>query len=419
MAFWGCAPKANDSAGGSDSGKTTIAIMFSGTPAAENDFETVVLPRLVEQQFPDLKLEVTKLPDDNYYTAIRTKLASGEAPDMFLIQPKYAGSIGTINLAKAGYLAPLTDLHAVAIAGAGGAESFSYNGDVYSIPSGVTILGTFYNKDVFNQYALQIPQTWGEFLEVCEALKQHNVQPIVMGDKDNYVIQFGLYQLAASIIYAKNPKYDDMLYTGETKFTDPGTWDTVLAMYKTLYDRGYIKNTSLGVSAQQAIQQFIDGEAAMIFDGNFNTPAIRGKGSAAFERGYFPLPGNQNQGETYAAMAVGGSPAIYSRSKNIDVCKKILEYWMDGESDLYQAMATNGKTIVTHSYGADQVDPLYTPFMELYNKNRSFYWCNQAWPGGVENEMLALFCEMIGGQKTTVNDIVKAMQAKFDDLTAD
>ena len=89
--------------------KTVITMMYSGTPS-NPDFETEILPGLVEKEFPDIKLEVTKLPDDQYYTALKTKLASGECPDIILVHPKYAGANGVINLAKAGYLEPLTDL---------------------------------------------------------------------------------------------------------------------------------------------------------------------------------------------------------------------------------------------------------------------------------------------------------------------
>lgn len=40
-------------------------------------------------------------------------------------------------------------------------------------------------------------------------------------------------------------------------------------MYKTLYDEGYIDaSKSLGYGASQAIQDFIDGKAAMTFDGS-------------------------------------------------------------------------------------------------------------------------------------------------------
>ena len=81
--------------------KTVITMMYSGTPS-NPDFETEILPGLVEKEFPDVKLEVTKLPDDQYYTALKTKLASGECPDIILVHPKYAGAKGVINLAKAG-----------------------------------------------------------------------------------------------------------------------------------------------------------------------------------------------------------------------------------------------------------------------------------------------------------------------------
>lgn len=68
-----------------------------------------------------------------------------------------------------------------------------------------------------------------------------------MGDKDQYVLQFGLYQLAADEIYSKNPDFDTQLRDGDASFTDEGTWDKVLEMYKTLYDEGYIDaSKSLG-----------------------------------------------------------------------------------------------------------------------------------------------------------------------------
>ena len=50
-----------------NAGDITITMMVSGV-ATENDFETEVLPQLVKEKWPNVTLEVTKLPDDNYYT---------------------------------------------------------------------------------------------------------------------------------------------------------------------------------------------------------------------------------------------------------------------------------------------------------------------------------------------------------------
>lgn len=391
----------------------TITMMVSGT-AAENDFETEQLPALIQEKFPNITLEVTKLPDDQYYTTLKTKLAAGECPDIILVQPKYAGSNSVIGLAEAGYLLDISDLNAVQLAGAAAEDSFTYNDKVYAVAQGVSILGTFYNKDVFAQYNLEVPTTWDDFLNVCETLKSNGVTPIVMGDKDAYVMQFGLYQIAANEIYPNDPAFDDKLRTGETKFTDEGTWDKVIEMYASLYEKGYVREGSLGLGASQAIQEFVDGKAAMIFDGNFNTAAITAQGEADFERGYFPLPGTGS--EVYAAMAPGAGPAIYSGTKYADECKEILEYWFDGESDVYVAAANTGRWIMTYGYGSDSNDPLFDTFLDLYNNGKAFYWCNQAWPAGTETEMETKFAELIGGTGTTAKDVTASMQSMLEAL---
>ena len=388
-----------------NAGDITITMMVSGV-ATDNDFETEQLPALVKEKWPNVTLEVTKLPDDNYYTSLKTKLASGECPDIILTQPMYAGQNSCYALADAGYLASLNDLDNVKDR-MDSLASVTYDGDVVTDTAGVSILGTYYNKDLFAQAGIESePQTWDEFLEDCQKLQDAGIQPIVMGDKDQYVMQFGLYQLAADEIYSKNADFDTQVREGDASFTDEGTWDTVLEMYKTLYDEGYI----------DASKDFIDGKAAMTFDGSFNVTALTAEGAAGnFERGYFPLPGTDG---TYTATCLSAGYSIYSKSEHVDECKELLDYWMDGESDLWDAYLASGKIIATYGNGADSAPnyDLFKPFVDMLNDGKAFYWCNQAWPAGTENEMLNLFSEMVGGQGTEIDDITEGMQDKFEDL---
>lgn len=399
-----------------NAGDITITMMVSGV-ASENDFETEVLPQLVKEKWPNVTLEVTKLPDDNYYTSLKTKLASGECPDIILTQPMYAGSNSCYALAEAGYLTPLNDLDWVD--NMSGLEAVTYDDNIVTCTAGVSILGTYYNKDMFEECGItEVPSTWDEFLDACEKLKAAGHQPIVMGDKDMYVMQFGLYQIACNEIYSKNAEYDDELRTGDASFTDEGTWDTVLEMYNELYEKGYIDSSqTLGLGASQAIQEFIDGNAAMTFDGSFNASALLAEGEAgAFERGYFPIPASS--GDTCTATCLGGGYSIYSGSKYIDECKELLDYWFNGESEIWDAYISTGKVIVTYGEGSDATPnyDLFKPFVDLMNEGKGFHWCNQAWPAGTETTMEELFSEMIGGQGTTVDDITQGMQDKFDDL---
>ncbi len=416
-------PKSTDAASTADgydhqaienAGEITITMMVSGV-AYENDFETETLPKLIKEKWPNVTLEVTKLPDDNYYTSLKTKLASGECPDIILTQPMYAGQNSCYAMAEAGYLVSLNDLDCMQ--GRQDVASVTYQGDIVAASNTISILGCFYNKDMFASVGItEVPQTWDEFLAACKALQDAGIQPIVMGDKDQYVLQFGLYQIAANEIYSQNPDFDVQLRTGETKFTDEGTWDKVLEMYKTLYDNKYIDaSQSLGYGASQAMTDFVDGKAAMTFDGSFNVAALT---VGDFECGYFPIPGTQG---VYTATCLGAGYSIYSGSDYIDECKQILDYWMDGQSDVWDANLATGRVIATYGEGADATPnyDMFKPFIDLLNEGKGFYWCNQAWPAGTEVEMEVLFSEMVGGQGTTIDNITQGMQAKFEDLLED
>ncbi len=397
-------------------GDMTITMMVSGV-ATDNDFETEQLPELVKKKWPNVTLEVTKLPDDNYYTSLKTKLASGECPDIILTQPMYAGSNSCYSLAEAGYLAPLNDMDA--LKNMKDLSAVTYKDNVVTCTAGVSILGTYYNKKIFKECGIDAePTTWSEFLEDCKKIKDKGYQPIVMGDKDMYVLQFGLYQIACNEIYAKNAEYDEQLRTEDTSFTDEGTWDKVLTMYNDLYENKYIDSSqSLGIGASQAITEFIDGKAAMTFDGSFNASALLAKGEGGdFERGYFPIP--SDSGDTCTATCLSAGYSIYAKSEHVDACKELLDYWFSGESDVWDAYLATGKIIATYGNGAESAPnyELFAPFVDLLNEGKAFHWCNQAWPAGTESTMEELFSEMVGGQGTTVQDITQGMQDKFEDL---
>ena len=74
-------------------------------------------------------------------------------------------------LAEAGYLTSLNDLDNVKDR-MDSLASVTYDGDVVTDTAGVSILGTYYNKDLFAQAGIESePQTWDEFLEDCKKLK--------------------------------------------------------------------------------------------------------------------------------------------------------------------------------------------------------------------------------------------------------
>jgi raffinose/stachyose/melibiose transport system substrate-binding protein len=393
-----------------DSGEKTITVMASGVKDGSQGVFLESFKELVEKQYPDYTVETTLLPDDQYYTALKSKLSTGQSPDLFLVQPKKASASSVEEMAEAGYIEDLSDLDNWDNLIDQAKADMSYEGKPYALSSSVGVLGTWYNKDLFEQNNIAIPTNWQEFLDACEQLKAAGITPIVMGDKDSYMIQFGMYQVAANQVYPNNAEFDNQLYTGDTNFTDE-EWVNTITMYKELYDKSYVTENSLGLGQPQAQQLFMDQKAAMLFDGDFSYPALE---DAAFNLGFMGMPAN-DEGETYIAAATGAGYAISSQSEHKDMLKDVFNEMTDGSSELHQAWAATATSFSTYK-GVELSNEVFADVVPAFEAGQSFYWCNQAWPAGTETEMQSKFSEMIGTGKVTPEEVAEAMQKKFEEL---
>ncbi|WP_419872046.1 ABC transporter substrate-binding protein [Candidatus Pristimantibacillus sp. PTI5] len=411
------ANEAGDKNAGTDAAEPiTLTMMMSGNKASEGeDFELETLPRLVKEKFPNITLEVQKLPDDQYNTSVRTKLAAGQGPDIFWIFPKNAAG-GVIDFAKAGFAADLSDLKFWDNIGTGAKEDMSYEGKPYGVAEGLDYLGVYYNKEMLAQVGVtEFPKDWASFLEACQKLKDAGITPIVLGDKDPWVIQFGMYPIAANVVYPDEMDFDVKVQNGEKSLNDP-KWVKTISMYKELYDKGYVVKNSLGAGSAQASQLFIDGKAAMTFTGTWDYASMTSKGAADFTRGFASLPGNDAGKPTFVSAATAAGYALNAKSENLDAAKEILNYLFDGESDLFKAFVASNSSISVYK-DVPLTNELFKEVNENYQTNgNSVYFSNQMWPAGVSDVMQAKFAEIIGGQKTTPEDVAKAMDEKFQEL---
>ncbi len=391
----------------------TITMLGPGNASTDKkDFSTELFPELVKEKFPNVTVQSETLPNDQYITTLKARMATGEGPDIFFYWPK----MQALDVVKPGYAKDITGLSVLDKFNPGVVEAFAIEGKQYAIPSGVNILGVYYNKDLFKQAGItDIPLDWEAFLEACQKLQDAGIQPMVSGDKDAFVSQFGLYQLAASIVYPQENNFDELLLAGERSFTDP-KWMEVLTKYKTLYDRGFVQKNSLGAGNTQAQQLFIDGKAAMTIDGNWSQTNFTQTGAVDFDRGFFPFPGNNPGEELGLSAAPSGGTFINAKTKHYDTIIKIMEYMHDGESPLFQAWTEYNVGQVPAFKGLEfEGGEIFDDYYKLFQTNQSWYFSNQAWPAGLSDELTAKFQEVISGSET-VEGVAKATDLKLKEL---
>lgn len=398
------------STGNSDE-KVTLSMMVTTRPTSDSeDFYLDVLPKLVNEKFPNIKIEVEQLPTDQYKQNVRLKFVSGKGPDLF----NWWAGLQAKDLVDAGYVKDLTSYPAISKYNKSIVKSYTYNNKVYAIPNGTSFLTTWYNKSAFKKAGItDIPKSWDEFLADCEKLKAAGITPITSGDKQSFVLQFGLYQIAASEVYGSNMQFDEGLASGKTKFTDQA-WVNTISKMQTLYKKGYVIKNSLGISQDQSRQAFVDGEAAMIFDGSFGYTALNKNGKVEFEKGMFCVPSNDSGKKFVYNLTPSNGLFVSANSKNQDAIKKVMDYWFTEGTPLFEKwMAMN--TDISCYEGAKDSRDLVNEYLQRYASDDCIYNCNNAWPEGVSDAMCSKFQEAITGNASAA-DIAKAMQDKFDEL---
>ncbi|RED57013.1 ABC transporter substrate-binding protein [Cohnella phaseoli] len=384
----------------------TLKYMHMGVASDGRDHNRYVMqafPNLVEERYPDIRIKTEMLPEDAYTKSMLMQLSAGEGPDFFEWWPMRQLE----ELVRAGYLQDLTGMDILDSFSPEALEGFTVNGRVYGLPKGFSMMGAWYNKDMLEQHGYrEWPQDWNGFLELCETLKREGVTPIVMPGKDWWFLQFGLYPLAASVVYPEDPDFDKRLLEGTATFAG-SKWRDVLHMYKLLYDQGYIAPDSLETGAAQAAAWFNDGRAAIVFGGNWDYDSLTVSDRSSFERDFMPLPGNAPGEPLFLSVGPAGGTVISKNTRNLPETLDALAYQFDPSTPLYEEFKRQYRVFPMFA-GEELGIAEFAEYTSLMRNGRSVPFSNQAWPVGVAEALCTGLQDWLAG-KGDADAILAAM----------
>lgn len=269
---------------------------------------------------PGVRLSHSPLDHEAFKTSIRVMLSGGNPPDLF----SYWAGAQVQFLVDADRLEPiddvyrefgLDDLFSDAVL-----QGTEYNGRKYFLPLTQHFVAFFYNKDAFAQAGVTPPETWDEFLAVCEALKNAGITPIALGSRERWPAQFWLdYPL----LRTAGPQYRAELMAGTASYTDPEV-ARAFEMWKLLVDRGYFTENANAYDWAEAATMVGTGQAAMTLMGTWFMQLDDQIGwEAGEDYDFFPFPVVD---PAVANVAVGPIDGVVlardARSK--DVARKVL-----------------------------------------------------------------------------------------------
>lgn len=281
------------SSGGGDSDKT-ITFWNVGTEGADLETYEMAIEMFNENNKDGWTIENVPTQNDKYKEKLVIAMSSGECPDMYT-----SWSGGPMNeYIESGYAQPLDDLYDKYNLRErfmeGALEQASYNGKLYAVPvKNISIAGIYYNKDLFEQYGVEVPTTLSELEAACDTFLENGITPFTLANSTKWTGSMYFQCLAArkgglepfQKAAAGEGSFEDecFVYAGE-KIQE---W----------VEKGYFPEgiNSMSEDDGQARQLFYQETAAMYLSGSWSNATIKTDsedgGSDFYDKvGWFSFP---------------------------------------------------------------------------------------------------------------------------------
>jgi len=309
-----------------------IVNMFSTMEKTQPDVENVARSAsdktvIMAEEKENVKVEYITYTAEDYedktYDEISLNRARNNMDDIYLLNPDTIQILG-----EEGKLMDLSSLACAKNMRDVIKTANTVNGKLVAIPQEVVAYGLFINKDIFDKYHLELPETPEDFLECCKVLKENGYETPI-GANRWWLETFVLAQAFADLYNGGNTEAEiAALNSGESKYSDymrPG-----FEFLQKLIDQGYI-------DAKTAYTyEAIDGEGSdfmaqktpivMAYWGAANTDTAYG--ATDFELQVIGFPTEQGQ---MPVLSVTGF-AVGAEAEHAEDAMRALEVMLSDEA---------------------------------------------------------------------------------------
>jgi N-acetylglucosamine transport system substrate-binding protein len=360
LVFVGCGKKTDIAEEGTYSGEVypenglpkdkriTIRAIYPVQGTGKGQFAYAV--KTFEERFPNVKIDVRYIEAGRvaYQELINASLQSGSDDEMY--DWVYSFESAKDKLIEQGKLEPQDEmwerslfdkpsLKLKDIVKLDKREVSSPDGHLYALPSGITIVGLYYNKKLFKKYGWEEPKDWVEFMNLCAKIKSKGIFPLVMDGKHALAyFDFGWSIIPYSV---GGEKYRNDLYNYEPNVYCSKAYLAMLERLEDFSKLGYLHPGTISFDHTQSQMEFLQGKAAMITNGTWLANEMKDVTPPDFEWGFMPFPGNNPGQKQYVIMNTGGSGYVWKNKPalikqwvkefnlwrlNLDIQKKVAEY---------------------------------------------------------------------------------------------
>lgn len=352
---------------------------------------------------PNITIDTEMVPNDSV-TVLKTRLASGAAPDIMQLQ-SYAQ---IFEFARSGHLLDLTRENIIKKTLPSSRSAVTLNGKIYALPMDFAGIGILYNKDIFKKLNLKPPTTFIELKIVANKLKRAKIIPFAGLLKANWSAGHFIALLHASMTGAREKTFNWIENMGKGK----GSWADVVNVKELFaimdfYKKNMAKNAvEWDWNEQQA--SFASGKSAMMVQGLWSyLPAI--KTNPKLKVGFIPFPTSNKKENNRFFADVDSTFAISATASKAKVkaAKKFLEWLATDEAIKMWTQKCKLTSTFTHA----DISGMEGPFIDLMShvkKYGAYPWEFAMYPVSVYEDATKNGAQAYFFQKITAKQFVKS-----------
>ena len=312
-----------------------------------NDAVTIMKTRFVREDYPDV---VAIGGDASYADFVDSNILADvtDYPGMAKVQPAYQ------EIMKSVTYVPMDG--------------------IYGVPYIANAAGMLYNKDMFAEKGWDLPETWDEFIDLCETIKaEGEVLPLYLGFLDTWTILSPWNSMLVELVPSDHIR---KVNAGEAKFADYYR-EPAEKLLKLL---DYAEDGPMAYSYEDACTAFARGQSAMFPCGSFAVPQIL-SANPEMNIGLFAMPASDNPDDR---IIVSG----------VDLCWNMTVANEHHREQIYEVIDFLNEPENLQTYCDDQkaipciegdftLDPLFDDIQDFLDEGKVIDYPDHSYPSGM------------------------------------
>lgn len=307
----------------SESGKVEVELV-SYKPEAVDVFEEIA--ERFNATHEDIHLTIDS--PNEAMTILKTRFIREDYPDIVGI----GGDINYSNFLDAELFMDISDLEEAGMVKQSYLDidkelEFIPQEGVYALPYVANAAGMLYNKEMFEEHGWEIPETWDEFLTLCEEINASGIQPLYFGYKDTWTCLAPWNALAVGLTDSDTCNQVNM---GNTTFTE--TYGDVAEKMKVLLD--YAEPNPYAYGYNDACTAFAREQTAMYPIGSYAIPQIKSV-NPTMKIDSFTFPANEKEEDNVLNSGIDLQFCVMKNCKNKEAAYEVLRFLYEDETIQY------------------------------------------------------------------------------------